>query len=43
MEKILLLEDDAALGAGIGMALQTPQTAVVLCHTLEEARRELAQ
>ena len=43
MEKILLLEDDAALGSGIGMALQTPQTAVVLCHTLEEARRELAQ
>ena len=43
MEKILLLEDDAALGAGIGMALQTPQMAVVLCHTLEEARRELAQ
>ena len=43
MEKILLLEDDAALGAGIGMALQTPQTAVVLCHTLEEARRELEQ
>ncbi len=35
--------DDAALGSGIGMALQTPQTTVVLCHTLEEARRELAQ
>lgn len=43
MERILLLEDDAALGTGIRMALQTPQTAVVLCHTLKEARRTLAQ
>ena len=43
MERILLLEDDAALGTGIRMALQTPQTAVVLCHTLKEARRTLVQ
>lgn len=36
-QRILLLEDDAALGAGIRMALQTPRTAVTLCHTLAEA------
>ena len=36
-QRILLLEDDAALGAGIRMALQMPQTAVTLCHTLAEA------
>ena len=43
MERILLLEDDAALGAGIRMALQSPETDVVLCHTRKEAQRTLAR
>ena len=43
MERILILEDDAALGAGIRMALQTPETEAVLCHTLKDARRTLMQ
>lgn len=42
MQNILLLEDDAALGQGIRMALQTPETAVTLCSTLAEGRNTLA-
>lgn len=37
MKDILLLEDDPDLGRGIKMALETPETAVTLCHTLGEA------
>ena len=36
MKKILLLEDDAALGSGICLALQAPGVQVDLCRTLEQ-------
>ena len=41
MQKILLLEDDAALGNGIRLALQSPETGITLCATLEQAREAL--
>ena len=41
MQKILLLEDDAALGSGIFLALQSPGVQITLCATLEQARRAL--
>lgn len=43
MQKILLLEDDAALGSGIQLALQSPAVQITLCPTLEQARRALNQ
>lgn len=42
MQSILLLEDDAALGQGIRMALAGPETAVTLCATLGQGRNALA-
>ena len=41
MQKILLLEDDAALGSGIQLALQSQTMQITLCTTLEQARRAL--
>ena len=41
MQKILLLEDDAALGSGIQLALQSQTMQITLCATLEQARRAL--
>ncbi len=41
MNRILLVEDDAALGRGICLALQDAQTAVTCCRTLAAARQEL--
>lgn len=41
MQKILLLEDDAALGSGIQLALQSQTMQITLCTTLEQARRVL--
>lgn len=41
MQKILLLEDDAALGNGIRLALQSPETGITLCATLAQAREAL--
>ena len=38
MQKILLLEDDTALGNGIRLALQSPQAQIQLCRTLAQAR-----
>ncbi len=38
---ILLLEDDADLGRGVRMALQTPDRSVTLCESLSEARKIL--
>lgn len=38
---ILLLEDDADLGRGVRMALQTPDRSVTLCGSLSEARKIL--
>lgn len=37
MNQILLLEDDEALGRGIGMALETPDCTVTCCGTLRQA------
>lgn len=38
MQKILLLEDDLAMGNGVRMALQAPDLQVELCRTLAQAR-----
>lgn len=43
MQKILLLEDDAALGSGIQLALQSPDVQITLCITLAQARLILTQ
>ena len=43
MQKILLLEDDIALGNGIRLALQGPQVQIVLCRTLAQAQDPIAQ
>lgn len=42
MKRILLLEDDAALGEGIRLALKHGDAQIVLCRTLSEARQALA-
>lgn len=39
MQKILLLEDDLAMGNGVRMALQAPDLQVELCRTLAQARK----
>lgn len=41
MRKLLLLEDDDALGQGIRLALQSPQADIALCRTLAEGRKAL--
>lgn len=38
MKHILLLEDDAALGRGIGLALNSGEVSVTLCDTLARGR-----
>ena len=43
MQKILLLEDDTALGNGIRLALHSPSVQLTLCRTLAQARSALAQ
>ncbi len=43
MKQILLLEDDKALGRGIGMALETPECAVTRCAALREAEALLLE
>ena len=43
MKQILLLEDDEALGRGIGMALETPECAVTRCAALREAEALLLE
>ena len=42
MQKTLLLEDDAALGSGIQLALQSQTMQITLCATLEQARCALS-
>lgn len=42
VQKILLLEDDAALGSGIQLALQSQSVQITLCTTLEQARHALS-
>lgn len=43
MRKLLLLEDDTALGEGIRLALKSGETEITLCHTLSEGSRALEQ
>lgn len=43
MQKIFLLEDDAALGNGIRLALQGAALQITLCRTLAEAQSALEQ
>lgn len=38
MERLLLLEDDLALGEGVRLALQSPSRPVTLCRDLAQAR-----
>ena len=38
MQRILLAEDDAALGQGIRLALQSPAIEITVCRTLAQAR-----
>ena len=42
IQRILLLEDDTALGNGIRLALQSPEVQIVLCRTLAQAQRVVA-
>ena len=42
MKHILLVEDDIALGHGIAMALQIPETEITVCRGLREARQALS-
>lgn len=39
MERLLLLEDDLALGEGVRLALQSPERPVTLCRDLAQARQ----
>lgn len=41
MQQLLIIEDDAALGHGIRLALQGPQAEIVLCRTLAEGRKTM--
>ncbi len=41
MQHLLIVEDDAALGQGVRLALQNPQTDAALCRTLAEGRKAL--
>lgn len=43
MRKLLLLEDDAALGRGIRLALEGGDVSVALCGTLAQGRQALTQ
>lgn len=43
MRKLLLLEDDTALGEGIRLALKSGETEITLCRTLSEGRLALEQ
>lgn len=43
MRKLLLLEDDTALGEGIRLALKSGDTEITLCRTLSEGRQALEQ
>ena len=37
MKKLLIIEDDRALGDGLCMALRSPELELTLCHTLSAA------
>lgn len=43
MSKIMIVEDDSSLGGGVAMALKTPETEVVLCKNISEARVRMAK
>ena len=42
MKRILIVEDDMALGQGLCLALKGPEAELVLCHNLSGARSALA-
>ena len=42
-QRLLLLEDDSALGEGIALALRGGEMDVTLCRTVSDARQELAR
>lgn len=42
MKEILIVEDDRPLGEGVRLALQSGELSPILCHSLQEARRLLA-
>ena len=42
MNRLLIVEDDRALGEGVRMALRGPELEAELCHTLADARALLA-
>lgn len=42
MQHLLIVEDDAALGQGVCLALQGPEMEITLCRTLAEGRSALA-
>ena len=39
MKRILIVEDDGALGQGIALALDNPEMETVLCQTLQQGRQ----
>ena len=43
MQRILLLEDDTALGNGICLALQSPLVQITLCRTLTQGKAEVGK
>ena len=43
MQRILLLEDDTALGNGIRLALQSPLVQITLCRTLAQGKAEVGK
>ena len=43
MERLLILEDDLALGEGVRLALQGDDRPVTLCRTLAQARQALVE
>ena len=43
MERLLILEDDLALGEGVRLALQGDDRPVTLCRTLAQARQALEE
>ena len=43
MKRILIVEDDRALGDGLCLALRSPETELVLCRTLSAARSALGE
>ena len=43
MQHLLIIEDDAALGQGVRLALQGTEVEITLCRSLQEGREALSQ